>query len=272
MHVSRDNTHDQKALDSTHSQGELSSSQEQEENWFTGTLISDLCVPQSDLSRLKSLHNRITHEETQNSDRFQNNLHVARQLSQFFPLKWMNTITKRLRTIESTKLGIRTREHRVGSYLGYLEIELNFKRMTIHDSTLAEINKALGTTLNKHTVRSWKLKFLRIIPELKKEWIEIRQEAHKVACVNTTVQVMNTKMVLNGYSKHELFKIKQKIFSLTKQFAETNRCKHIKKHEVWAQAICLRGIRTTVNPQCKTTDIFPHPQFNSAKTIENKAW
>ncbi|MFX0170708.1 MAG: hypothetical protein ACFE9L_02180 [Candidatus Hodarchaeota archaeon] len=244
--------------------------EEQEENWFLGSLMNMRGVCYKDYKRLAILHNRITHEETKFDDRFQSNRRIAAKLVEFFPLKWLTEITSVFQRIEAKQLGIKTYKDRVASYLSYIELYLTFRRLTLYDSTLAEINKSLEVNITKNEVRSWKLKLLRIIPGLKEEWIKIRYQSHQAIIVSTVVQIMNLELNLDKCSKEIIFHIKQEVIRLARIFAKTSRAKHIKKPEMWARAICLKALREIVpnyafNP-------FPDLPVNLQKVIENKRW
>ncbi|MFX0150023.1 MAG: hypothetical protein ACFFAJ_04525, partial [Candidatus Hodarchaeota archaeon] len=238
-----DSNKNHRALDS---EQEYSVTEEQEENWFLGSLINIRGAYYKDYKRLATLHNRITHEETKFDDRFQSNRLIAAKLVEFFPLKWLTEITLVFQRIEARQLGIKTYKDRVASYLSYIELYLTFRRLTLHDSTLAEINKSLEVSITKSEVRSWKLKLLRIIPGLKEEWIRVRYQSHQAVIISTVVQIMNLELNLDKCSKEIIFKIKQEVIRFARVFAKTSRAKHIKKPEMWARAICLKALRTIV--------------------------
>jgi len=242
---------------------------EQYDTWFLGSLMR-VKSPQRDFSRLSSLHNRITHEETNFDERIQVNWRVASQLSEFFPRKWLIEITAQFRKLDATNLGIKTYEDRVCSYLGYIELYLTFRGLTLLDSTLVEINDFLGINLTKNDVRSWKLKLLRITPGLQEQWIIIRAKTHQSAIMSTVVQVMNRELVLTNCTKEEVFKVKQSALLLARKFIATKKARHIKKPEVWAHAICSKALLETL--PCYPSVAFPHLSHKTQKVIENKRW
>jgi hypothetical protein len=249
---------------------EYKTTKEQEECWFLGSLMHTKGACHRDYNRLVALHNRITHEETKFDDRFQSNRLVAAKLEEFFPLKWLKEISAVFRRIEARKLGIKTYKDRVASYLGYIELYLTFRGLTLLDSTLAEINNSNGVNITKNEVRSWKLKLLRIIPGLKEEWIKVRYQSHQTAIVSIVVQIMNQELKLNNCSKEVNFQIKQEVIRLALAFAKTNRARHAKKPEMWARAICLKALRI-VFPN-HSFNPFPDLPANMQKVIENKRW
>ncbi|MFX0184548.1 MAG: hypothetical protein ACFE95_15815 [Candidatus Hodarchaeota archaeon] len=243
---------------------------DQEDSWFLGSLMHTKGACHRDYNRIVALHNRITHEETKFDDRFQSNRLVASKLEEFFPLKWLTEISAVFRRIEARKLGIKTYKDRLASYLGYIELYLTFRGLTLLDSTLTEINNSTGVSLTKNEVRSWKLKLLRIIPGLKEEWIKVRYQSHQTAIVSTVVQIMNQELKLKNCTKEEIFQIKQEVIKSALAFAKTNRARHAKKPEMWARAICLKALRITIpNYSFKP---FPDLPGNIQKIIENKRW
>ncbi|MFX1284466.1 MAG: hypothetical protein ACFFB5_12475 [Promethearchaeota archaeon] len=256
-------------FDSNHPSDDSTMSCEQYETWFLGSLMR-VKKPQRDFNRLSSLHNRITHEETNFDERLQVNWRVASQLSEFFPLKWLIEITAQFRKLDATKLGIKTYQDRVCSYLGYIELYLTFRGLTLLDSTLVEINAFLAINISKNDVRTWKLKLLRITPGLQEQWIKIRARTHQSAIMSTVVHVMNRELVLTNCTKEEVFKVKQCALLLARKFVETKKARHIKKPEVWARAICTKALFETL-PRYHSV-AFPHLSHKTRKVIENKRW
>lgn len=245
-------------------------SKEQFKTWFLGSLMH-VKNPQRDFIRLSSLHNRITHEETKFDERLQANMRIASQLAEFFPFKWMLEITSVFRKTYSTALGIKSIKDRICSYLGFIELYLTFRGLTLLDSTLDEINNFFEVNITKNEVRTWKLKLLRIFPKLRKQWIKIRAQTHQSAFFSTVIQVMNKELELdNSWSKKEIFLIKQAALKIAKEFISTKKAQYIKKPEIWARAICVKAIRK----------IFPNNPFfpfsylptKTQKVIENKRW
>ncbi|UCG01098.1 MAG: hypothetical protein JSW11_15960 [Candidatus Heimdallarchaeota archaeon] len=245
-------------------------SQEQIDTWFLGSLLH-VKSPQKEFHRLSTLHNRITHEETKFDDRLQTNMRVASQLAEFFPFKWLLEITSVFRKTDSTLLGIKSLKDRVCSYLGFIELYLTFRGLTLLDSTLDEINHFFDLSINKNEVRTWKLKLLRIYPKLRKQWTQIRAQTHRSAFFSTVVLVMNDEMNLsNNYSKKEIFLIKQACLRIARKFISTPKARFIKKPEVWARAICVKAVREVLPDQSSFP--FAHLAIKTQKVIENKRW
>ncbi|UCE13808.1 MAG: hypothetical protein JSV04_01210 [Candidatus Heimdallarchaeota archaeon] len=250
-------------------------SNEQQELWFLGSLMQDknlkpsLKVP-STFDRLAAIHNRITKEGTGFDERFQANLRVATHLSQFFPYRWLTEITATFRDVKPSKLGIKTYHDRVCSYLGYIELYLAFRGLTLLDSTLEEINTSFQLEITKNIVRHWKLRLLRIIPSLREEWIRVRSQTQQSAMFATVVKVMNSELVVNGCSKRQLFDLKQACLQLVRQFVTTSKARHIKNPEGWARAICVKAVREVL-PEYPDFP-FPHLPKKSQKVINHKRW
>lgn len=270
MASTKEQSYNQSWFESENPPFKYQTSQEQIDTWFLGSL---LCVnsPQKEFHRLSTLHNRITHEETKFDDRLQANMRVASQLAEFFPFKWLLEITSVFRKTEYTFLGIKSLKDRICSYLGFIELYLTFRGLTLLDSTLEEINNFFDISLTKTEVRSWKLKLLRIYPKLRKQWTKIRAQTHTSAFFSTVVQVMNKEMRLDDiYSKEEIFLIKQACLRITKKFISTQKARFIKKPEVWARAICVKAVREVLPDQSSFP--FPHLPNKTQKVIENKRW
>ena len=246
-------------------------SREQYETWFLGSLMRERSknLPKS-YNRLSTLHNQITHEETNFNDRFQVNMRIASQLSEFFPLKWLLEISAVFRKRDIIKLRINSYEDRVCSYLGYIELYLTFRGLTLLDSTLKEINRYLHVDLNKNDVRAWKLKLIQIIPGLQERWIKIRARNHQAAMISTVVHIMNKELVLEDCTKHEIFQVKQTALIIVRKFIKTDKARYVKKPEVWARAIIIKAL----NQVLPNYPYFPFPHFaiNTRKVIENKRW
>ena len=126
--------HDTKRFDTD---DDYRKSDEQVELWFLGSLINGVKSPQFSAN----LHNRITMDETDFDERFQANMLVAYQLSEFFPLRWLLEITASLRSFDATKVPFNNNEDRFCCYLGYIELYLAFRGLPLLDSTLLEIHK-----------------------------------------------------------------------------------------------------------------------------------
>ncbi|MFX0124386.1 MAG: hypothetical protein ACFFAE_12160 [Candidatus Hodarchaeota archaeon] len=245
-------------------------SQEQVDTWFLGSLLPGNS-PQKEFHRLSTLHNRITHEETKFDDRLQNNMRVASQLGEFFPFKWLLEITSVFRKTDSTLLGIKSLKDRVCSYLGFIDLYLTFRGLTLLDSTLDEVNQFFDLAISKNEVRTWKLKLLRIYPKLRKQWTQIRAQTHQSAFFSTVVLVMNKEMKLtDNHSNEKIFLIKQACLRIARKFISTQKALFIKKPEVWARAICVKACREVLQDQSSFP--FPHIPNKTQKVIENKRW
>ncbi|MHA1969747.1 MAG: hypothetical protein ACW964_18370 [Candidatus Hodarchaeales archaeon] len=193
-------------------------SKEQYEKWFLGSLMSNQLKVSGDFRRLTSLHNRITHNETNFNERYQSNRRIASQLDEFFPLQWLSEITVKLTKIKSTKLGVKTYKDQIGLYLGFIELYLAFRGLTLLDSILDEINSSFCLSISKNDIRYWKMKILRIFPDVKKQWIKIRARTHQLTILSAVVDIMNKEMLLEEYSKQEVFAIKRKALNIAKKF------------------------------------------------------
>ncbi|MHA2248158.1 MAG: hypothetical protein ACXADY_24630 [Candidatus Hodarchaeales archaeon] len=242
---------------------------EQYDTWFIGSLMRTKKT-QYDFIRLSNLHNHITHEETKFDGRLQANMRMASQLSEFFPFQWLLEITSVFRKIKSVKLGIKTYKDRICSYLGFIELYLTFRGLTLLDSTLAEINTSFAVDTTKNEIRTWKIKLLRIIPEVREKWIKIRAQAHQTVLFSTVVKIMNHELVLDGCSKEEIFQIKHECLRIAREFISTKKAHHIKKPEVWSRAICFKAVRDVL-PDYSLFP-FPHLPSNNQKVIDNKRW
>lgn len=251
--------------------------EEQEPTWFAGTLMYGI-KPFKDspvsinFIRLATLHNKITSDDTNYTERFEANTILASQLSEFFPFKWLLEITAVFRKIPHTRLTIKTYRDRVCSYLGYIELYLTFRGLTLLDSTLIEINESLRVKkhIKMREVRNWKLRIIRVTPELKERWIKIRARAHQDVILSAVVKVMNTELAVIFCSKKEIFQVKQKCLGITKEFSSSPKSKHVKNHEVWARAICAKAVRSIL-PAYPSIP-FPHLPKKTLKVIENKRW
>ena len=249
---------------------DYSTSDEQYKTWFLGSLMHKIKTPQKEYERLSVLHNRITQEETKFTERLQANMRVSSILSEFFPFKWLVEITAVFRKLDPTKLGIKTHQDRVCSYLGYIELYLTFRGLTLLDSTILEINKSLNVDLSKNDIRNWKMKLLRLIPGIQEQWIKIRAKTHQTAIISTVVQVMNHELVLTDYSKEEIFQIKQTALEIARKFAAIPKARHVKKPEVWARAICAKALYMNITEKSELA--FPQLPAKTRKVIENKRW
>ncbi len=251
-----------------------SQSQEQPDFWFLGSLIRMKKRldggNRNKYYRIASIHNRITHEETNFDERFQTNYRIASQLSEFFPLNWLVEITANLRSIDANLIAIKTEEDRYALYLGYIELYLAFRGLTLLESTLGEINSVYNLNLTVNSIRTWKMKLLRVIPGLLEQYKRIMKKTSQSSILNAVILVMNNELILKGCTKQEIFIVKQRALSLAKGFSNTRKARMTKKIEIWAQAICLKALKD-VQPSCK---LFPFPsQYeNMQKLLENKRW
>ncbi len=245
-------------------------SDEQTNTWFLGSIMQRKKGLEKKYSRISLLHNRITHEQTNFDDRYQANNRIASQLSEFFQKKWLLEITATFRKLSSKKIGLTSEEDRICSYLGFIELYLTFRGLTLLESTLKEINRSLSTNLNKNDVRRWKLKLLRMIPDLRDNWKKIRAPTHQTAIITSVVRIMNQELQLTKCTKNEIFEIKKTALTIAQTFALQPKARYIKNIEIWARAICIKSIR-----QCKPKYrclAFPELPQKTQKVIENKRW
>jgi len=251
-----------------------STSNEETNTWFLGSLMRNGDKLVKKYERITLLHNRITHEVTKFDERYKANKGVAAQLSEFFPKRWLSEITANFRNIDSYKLGIKSEEDRICSFLGYIELYLAFRGLTLLNSTLEEINNSLCINLTKNSVRSWKMKLLRLIPELRGQWKKIRAPTHQTAIIAAVIKVMNRELVLTHYSQEEIFHLKQKTLELTRKFAISSKARHVKNIEVWARAICLKALRDSnyISQRDDIDLVFPVLPQKTVKVIDNKRW
>jgi hypothetical protein len=244
------------------------SSDEQFDTWFLGSLMRKKNYERK-YDRIALLHNRITHEDTKFDERYQANKRIAALLSEFFPKRWLLEITAIFRSIDSQKVGVKSEEDRICAYLGYIELYLAFRGLTILDSTLQEINIRLSAYITKNNVRTWKIKLLQIIPELREHWKKIRAPTHQTAIIAAVIQVMNGKeFVLTNCPKKEIFTIKHMALTIARKFTRDPKARHVKNTEVWARAICLKALRDCIPKYPCIT--FQNQPINVQKVIENK--
>ena len=146
-----------------------SDSKEYENLWFTGTFMRADPLHSKYFYRLAHIHNRITKRETGTDNRFNANMEIARRLAEFFPLKWLHEITAIFKNAESSsKLIVKHHEDIILVYLGYIELLLIFRGLTLSDSTLQEISRSLSIEISRDQIRSTKMKLLKIFPLLKR--------------------------------------------------------------------------------------------------------
>ena len=245
-------------------------SNEQTETWFLGSLMRNGDKSVKKYERMTLLHNRLTHEVTKFDERYQANNGVAAQLSEFFPKQWLSEITANFRNINSYKLGIKSEVDRVTSFLGYIELYLAFRGLTILNSTLEEINSSLCINLTKNSVRSWKMKLLRLIPELREQWKRIRAPTHQTAIIAAVVRIMNQELDLYTLTSKESFNVKQTALQIARKFIHSPKARHVKNVEVWAYAICLKALKDCYPKY--SCYAFPNHFLKVQKVIENKRW
>ena len=245
-------------------------SQERCESWFDGTLMQTERKTGSQFCRLARRHNQITHEETGFNLRFRTNNAIAMRLAEFYPLKWLNEISDVFRNTKPIKIGLRYNEDRIYAYLAYIDLLLIFRGLTILDSTLTEISKSLGVKLSRQKLRTYRLKLLRIYPDLKRKWLILRVHTPAKILLASAIQIMNNELVFPTSSHEEIFRIKQKALEYTKRLANMERIKHMKCPEVWARALCLKAFRELY--PCCSSEIFRSLNLSSFALVENKRW
>jgi len=247
---------------------------EQVHTWFLGSLMQNKGKLVKKYERMTLLHNRLTHEVTKFDERYQANKGVAAQLSEFFPKRWLSEITAIFRNTSSYKLGIKSEEDRICSFLGYIELYLAFRGLTLLNSTLEEINHSLHINLTKNSVRSWKMKLLRMNPVLQEQWKQKRTPTRHTTIMAAVVKIMNQELILTSCSKEEIFHLKQKMLTFARKFTTTSKAQHVKSVEVWARAICVKALRDS-NHIWQRDDIslvFPFLPLKTVKVLDNKRW
>jgi len=250
-----------------------STSNEQTDTWFLGSLMRKTDKFVKKYERITLLHNRITHEVTKYDERYQTNKGVAAQLSEFFPKRWLSEITANFRNVNSYKLGIKSEEDRICSFLGYIELYLAFRGLTLLKSTLEEINTSLHVNLTKNDVRFWKMKILRFFPALLKQWKKIRAPSHQTVLIGAVIRIMNQELVLYTLTPKESFKVKQTALQIARKFIHSPKARGVKNIEVWAQAVCAKALRDCGHTKGNDFELFfPKLPPNVLKTISNKRW
>ncbi len=244
--------------------------QEREEHWFLGTLIQFNNKVPSHFYRLKNIHNCITHDETGCDNRFQMNHNIAGRLAEFFPLKWLDVITNTFKKTSAKELCVRLEEDRLYAYLAYIDLLLIFRGLTLLDSTLEEINKALGVNLNKHKLRTWRMNLLKLYPDLRDKWRSVRSETPSRTLISTLIRILNSEMNFANYSDREIFEIKHQTLLYGQEFASLERITRIKRIETWAKALCLKAVRD-VNLNY-SNHLFSHISVKEFTVLENKRW
>lgn len=243
---------------------------EQEHLWFLGSLIPSSPRKNNvkfNFQRQAKLHNQITYKATRYGPKLMENLRIAGCLSEFFPLKWLLEINDRFR--QTNSIAFRSEEDRVGAFLAFIECYLAFRNLIISETTLNEINQRLSLTISLADIRRWKARLLRIFPELAEHWKKIRSKRHQLILISCTIKCMNKELRLNGCSKAEIFRFKQRVLELAKEFGDLSQIKHIKRPEVWARAICFQVCRE-LYPEL-LSELFPC--VNSTNTnIQHKCW
>jgi hypothetical protein len=245
-------------------------SQERWESWFEGTLMRMDKKAGSDFYRLVRHHNQITREETGFNLRFRANNAIARRLAEFYPLKWLNEISNVLRSTKPSKIVLRYNEDRIYAYLAYIDLLLIFRGLTILDSTLVEISESLGIELSRQKIRTYRLKLLRIYPDLKQKWLTLRAHTPAKTLLASVIRIMNNELFFPTSSHKEIFSIKQKTLEYAKRLTDMERIRHMKCPESWAYALCLKAYREFY-PKC-SKEIFRSLNSCSFDTLENKRW
>lgn len=250
---------------------------ERPECWFAGTIMGVNGRNGSEgyfdryFYRLAHRHNQITQEETGFNQRFKANNSIALRLAEFFPLKWLNEISNIFRETDPSKIGLRYEEGLIYAYLAYIDLLLIFRGETIRDSTLEEISQSLGVELKKDIIRSYRLKLLRIFPELKQKWLTIRRQTPSKVLFATVIYIMNNELVFPDCSSEIIFQIKHRALEHTKQLIQHRCIKHIKKPETWARALCLLAINDFF-PSARASEVFPHISIKLAYSLSNRSW
>ena len=244
--------------------------QEREDSWFLGSLIQIHDRVPSTFYRLRNVHNCITHEETGCDNRFRTNSMIASRLSEFFPIKWLDSITTTFKNTEAKELGVRQDEDRLYAYLAYIDLLLVFRGLILLDSTLEEINTSLNVKLTKHKLRTWRLNLLKIYPDLRNKWRNTRAKTPARAFLSTLLRVINTEIHFGNFSERDIFDIKHLALYYAHEFTEMDRVTRIKRMETWVRAICLKSIRD--NNIKYTCQLFPKLTDKEFDVIENKRW
>jgi hypothetical protein len=244
--------------------------QHREASWFLGTTIQFNRRVPAHFYRLRNIHNCITHEETGCDNRFQTNNNIANRLSEFFPLKWLDTITTQFKNTDAKELGVRQDEDRLYAYLAYIDLLLIFRGLSLLDSTLLEISTSLNVLLIKHKLRSWRLTLLKIYPDLRNKWRSIRAKTPARVFLSTLCKVLNTEMDFLTYSEREIFNIKHHALKYAHEFTKMERVTRIKRMETWVRALCLKSVRD--NNLSYTSHIFPKLTPKEFNVLENKRW
>lgn len=245
-------------------------SQEQEETWFSGTLMDLDPNDAKYYYRLSKIHNNITYEETGFNQRFRLNNLVAIRLAEFFPRKWLNEISNTFRSTPGEHLGVKTEEDRYLLYLGFIDILLILRGLTLLDSTLEEINKSCAINIKKNNLRTIRLRLLNLYPSLKEKWCKVRAKTPAKVLISTLLKVLNQEFVFDTESEKEIYKVKHKALEYGYSLSKMDRTVRMKRPETWARALCVKAHRDILN--YSTSDNFPKLTRKDYEVIENKRW
>ena len=245
-------------------------SQEQEETWFSGTLMELDPNDAKYYYRLSKIHNNITYEETGFNQRFKLNNLVAIRLAEFFPKKWLNEISNTFRSTPGEQLGVKTEEDRYLLYLGFIDILLILRGLTLLDSTLEEISKFCAINIKKNNLRTIRLRLLNLYPSLKDKWCKVRAKTPAKVLISTLLKVLNQEFVFDTESEKEIYKVKHKALEYGYSLSRMDRTVRMKRPETWARALCVKAHRDVLN--YSTSDNFPNLTRKNYEVVENKRW
>lgn len=163
---------------------------------------------------------------------------ISLKLMEYFPIKWINDINSTIKTLGYKRFGIKSDKDIICLFLGLIELYLNFRGLTILDSTLIEIKMSFKLDIREKSVKNWKMKLIRLVPGLREKWFDFKSNQFQSAIFSNIILILNKS--LTEFTQEELFHTKQRALSIARDLCNSTGSLYTKDPETLADEICFQ--------------------------------
>jgi len=163
---------------------------------------------------------------------------ISLKLMEYFPIKWINDINSTIKTLGSKRFGLKSVADIISLYLGFIELNLTLRGLTLSASTLTDIKSFFEIDITEKSVKIWKMKIIQIVPELKKNWFKFKSNQFQSAIFANIILILNRS--LTECTQEELFHTKQRALSIARDLCKSAGNMHTRDPETLANEICFQ--------------------------------
>jgi len=163
---------------------------------------------------------------------------ISLKLMEYFPIKWIYDINSTIKALGYKKFGIKSYKDIIYLYLGFIESYLNFRGLNLLDSTLIDIKLFFKLDIREKSVKTWKMKLIRLVPGLREKWVEFKSNQFQSAIFSNIIFILNKSLI--ECTQEELFHTKQRALSIARDLCNSTGSLYTRDPETLANEICFQ--------------------------------